>query len=297
MTHAAHHRLQQTLADPVELEGPGLFHGIPARLRLLPSDAGSGIRFCRTDLADRPSVPARHEFVLNAPRRTVLGHGSSPLIETTEHLLAALAGLGVDNCLIEIDAPEVPSFDASSRVFCDAILETGLQTLSAPVQAYAVTSQVVQQADGGQSLVLRPYVKPLLAVTWKLDYGARAVIPAQVFSAEITPDTFVRELAAARTFVLESEITALRSLGYGRHLTQKDLLIVGADGSWNNRLRWPDECVRHKLLDCVGDLALSGLSVYGHVSAVRSGHKLNHQLAAEVARLAKQELPTTAAAA
>lgn len=297
MTHAAHHRLQQTLADSVSLEGPGLFHGIPARLRLRPSDADSGIRFCRTDLADQPIVPARHEYVLNAPRRTVLGHGSSPLIETTEHLLAALAGLGVDNCLIEIDAPEVPSFDASSRIFCDAILETGLQTLSEPVRAYAVTSQVVQQADGGQSLVLRPYVKPVLAVTWKLDYGARGVIPAQVYSAEITPDVFVRELAAARTFVLESEITALRKLGYGRHLTQKDLLIAGDDGTWNNRLRWPDECVRHKLLDCVGDLALSGLSVHGHISAVRSGHKLNHQLAAEVARLAKQELPTIAAAA
>lgn len=289
VTNAANHRLQQTLAGPVKLEGPGLFHGIHARLRLLPADVNSGISFCRTDLSDRPVVPARHDFVLNAPRRTVLGRGTSPLIETTEHLLAALAGLGVDNCLVELDAPEVPSFDASSRVFCDAILETGLETLTEPIHSYSVTGNVIRQADGGQSLVLRPYVKPLLAVTWKLDYGSRAVIPAQVYSAEITPEFFVREIAAARTFVLESEIKALRSLGYGQHLTQKDLLIAGDDGTWNNRLRWPDECVRHKLLDCVGDLALSGLSICGHVAAVRSGHKLNHQLAGDVAQLAEQK--------
>ncbi len=297
MTQAATNRLQQTLAGPVELEGPGLFHGIHARLRLLPAADHSGISFCRTDLAETPTVPARHDYVLNAPRRTVLGHGTTPLVETTEHLLAALAGLGIDNCRIELDAPEVPSFDASSRVFCDAILDRGLQTQTEAITPFAVTQNIVQQAEGGQSLVLRPYMKPLLAVTWQLDYGPRAVIPAQVFSAEITPRTFVREIASARTFVLESEINALRRLGYGKHLTEKDLLVVDGDGIWNNRLRWPDECVRHKLLDCVGDLALSGLSLQGHVAAVRSGHHLNHQLAAKVAHLAAGSQTSVSSAA
>lgn len=288
MIHAANHRLQRTLARPVDLEGPGLFHGVSARLRLLPADR-DGIIFVRADLQDRPSVPATHEHVLKAPRRTVLGRGDQPLVETIEHLMAALAGLGVDHCRVEIDAPEVPSFDASSRVFCDAILEAGLQDLTDPVKTWEATMQLVRQAEGGQSLVLRPYMKPLLAISWHLDYGARAVIPAQVYSAEITPETFVRELAAARTFVLESEIKALRSLGYGKHLTQKDLLVAGSDGTWNNPLRWPDECVRHKLLDCVGDLALCGVSLCGHVTAVRSGHRLNHEMAAEVAFLAGNE--------
>ncbi len=288
MTHAANNRLQQTLAGPINLEGPGLFHGISARLRLLPADANHGIVFRRTDLPQTPRIPARHEFVLNAPRRTVLGHQSTPLVETIEHLMAALAGLQIDNCLVELDAPEVPSFDASSRIFCDAILETGIQKLSPPIASFDAATTLVEQGSGGQSLVMRPYVKPLLAVTWHLDYGARAPIPAQVYSAEITPEIFVREIAAARTFVLESEITALKSLGYGKHLTDSDLLVCSADGTWNNRLRWQDECVRHKLLDCIGDLALSGYPLRGHVAAVRSGHKLNHQMAASIAELMEQ---------
>jgi len=283
--HAANNHLQQTLAGPIKLEGPGLFHGITARLQLLPADADHGIVFCRTDLLQSPSVPARHDFVLNAPRRTVIGRKSTPLVETIEHLMAALAGLQIDNCLVELDAPEIPSFDASSRIFCDAILETGIQKLSTPITSFDAASTFIEQGTGGQSLVMRPYVKPVLAVTWHLDYGARAPIPAQVYSAEITPEVFVREIAAARTFVLESEIKALQSLGYGKHLTDDDLLVCSNDGKWNNRLRWQDECARHKLLDCIGDLALSGYPLRGHVAAVRSGHKLNHQMAASIAEL------------
>ena len=286
MIDAANIRLQQTLARPVDLEGTGLFHGINTRLRLIPADVDTGILFCRTDLVECPTIPARHDHVLHAPRRTVLGHGATPLVETVEHLLAALAGIGVDNCRIELDGPEVPSFDASSRIFCEAILDAGLQPLSASIHAFDVASQVVRQTDDGQSLVLRPYLNPLLAITWQLDYGPRAAIPAQVYSAEITPLTFIREIAPARTFVLESEISSLKRLGYGRHLTGRDLLVCGKDGTWNLRLQWPDECVRHKLLDCVGDLALSGLAIRGHLSATRSGHHLNHQLAADVAHLA-----------
>ena len=297
MKHAANSRLQQTLADPVELQGTGLFHGIPGRVRLIPSDVNTGIIFCRTDLIDFPTVSARYDFVLKSHRRTVLGHGKTPLVETVEHLMAALAGLGVDNCRIEIDVPEIPSFDTSSRVFCDAILETGLQQLSDPIKTFDVASYITQQTDGGESLILRPYLKPVMAVTCQVDYGPRAVVPAQIYSTEITADNFVREIAAARTFVLESEISALKGLGYGQHLTEQDLLVCRGDGTWNQQLRWPNECARHKLLDCVGDLALIGTAVRGHVSAIRSGHELNHKLAAKVAHLAggmSQHLSTAA---
>ena len=280
---AAHKRLQQTLAGPVELEGP--------------AEAGTGIVFRRCDLPDIPTVPARHDYVLAAARRTILGRAGQPLVETVEHLMAAIAGIGVDNCVIEINGPEVPSFDASSRVFFNAMLDKGLQELSECVEAFAITDQMMLKSDGGQSVVLRPYVRSLLAVTWQLDYGRRAPIPPQIYSIELTPDIFVREIASARTFVLESEITMLRGLGYGRHLTDRDLLVCGTDGTWNNRLRWPDECVRHKLLDCVGDLALSGRSVYGHLTAVRSGHKLNHRLAEEVSRMADSHSQSISSAA
>jgi len=175
--------------------------------------------------------------------------------------------------------------------------ETGIQQLSIPLETFNTTQPIVQRGSGRQSLVLRPYMKPLLAITWQLDYGPRAAIPAQVYSAEITPDTFVREIAAARTFVLESEITALKKMGYGKHLRDKDLLVCADNGDWNNRLRWPNECVRHKLLDCVGDLALSGIAIGGHVSAAQSGHKLNHQLATQVSQLANDNCQQLSSAA
>ena len=295
MISTANIRQQRTLAAPVELSGTGLFHGINANLRLLPADENTGVRIRRTDL-DVPEIPARHDYVLSATRRTVLGIGKTTIVETTEHLMAALAGLQVDNCRVELDAPEIPSFDASSRIFCDAILETGLVEQSVPVAALAVKDTLSATGSGKESLVVRPYQKSLMAVTWHLDYGARAPVPPQVYSAEITPEIFVREIAAARTFVLEAEINALRQLGYGKHLTDADLLVCRGDGTWNNRLRWPDECARHKLLDCIGDLALSGLVVQGHVTAIRSGHKLNHQLAATMAAVNQEDSLISAAA-
>ena len=295
MTSTANIRQQQTLAAPIKLTGPGLFHGIRANLRLLPAEENTGIRVRRTDL-DTPEIPARHDYVLSATRRTVLGVAETTIIETTEHLMAALAGLQVDNCLIELNAPEVPSFDASSRVFCDAILECGLVRQSTPAATLTVENRLTASGPGKESLVLRPYQKPLMAVTWHLDYGARSPVLPQVYSAELTPEIFVREIAAARTFVLEAEIKALQRLGYGKHLTDADLLVCGTDGIWNNRLRWSNECVRHKLLDCIGDLALSGLSIQGHITAIRSGHKLNHQLAATVATENQEDTLMSAAA-
>ena len=291
-------RFQRTLAAPVELHGPGLFHGIETRLRMLPADEDSGLVFCRTDLADTPTVPARTRHVVKAHRRTVLGHNGQPLVETVEHLMAALAGLQIDNCCIELDAPEVPSFDGSSRVICDAILTAGMQAQTVPVRTLMVCGQETRvSAEGGQSIQLRPYLRPVLAMTWQLDYGPRALIAPQDYSLEITPASFFRDIASARTFVLESEIAALQKLGYGRDLTEKDLLIIGAGGVRNNQLRWPNECVRHKILDCVGDLALSGVCVCGHVAACRSGHRLNHQMAATLERLMTEDRPSLRTAA
>ncbi len=297
MTSATNQRPQQTLRDPVTLTGPGLFHGITATVRLLPAAEDFGICFRRTDLAHTPDIPARHDFVLSAVRRTVLGTGSTPLVETTEHLLAALSGLNVDNCLVELDAPEIPAFDGSSRVFCSAILETGLTQQTRPAACFDVRSPVTVRGDNDASLILRPADRSRLTISWHLDYGPQAPIPVQEYSADITPDTFVNEIAAARTFVLESEIRALKQAGYGHHLTDADLLVCRSSGQWNRPLHWPDECVRHKLLDCLGDLALSGISISGHLTAVRSGHALNHQLAAAVARLSQKDSPSRSQAA
>lgn len=276
-------RFQNTIAKPVEFQGRGLFHGIDAKVTLRPADAGTGIVFKRIDLADCPDIPALCEFVATVPRRTVLVNGEGNSVETVEHLMAALAGLQVDNCIVEIDAPEVPAYDGSCVDFCRGILESGLQSLDQTAQVVNTDRKTtVKSSDGKQTLTLRPYVHSCPAFTYHLDYGARSMVSAQEFSIEITPESFFNEIAAARTFVLESEIKALQSMGYGTHLTAKDIVIVGNNGVVDNELRWQNEGVRHKILDCIGDLALSGRAFCGHVTACRSGHHLNHKLAAEL---------------
>ncbi len=276
-------RFQSTLKNRTELRGPGLFHGIDAHVTLHPAPAGHGIVFHRIDLDGSPEIPARCSFVTEAPRRTVLQSAPGVCVETVEHLLAALAGLQIDNCRVEINAPEIPAFDGSCRAFCEAIFDAETCQLGEPAAVLGADHlRCIRDESGRQSLLLRPYLRPLLAMTYHLDYGRRATVPAQTYSIELTPESFYHEISAARTFVLESEIAALRSLGYGKHLTHRDLLVIGPEGVVGNQLRWADEFVRHKILDCVGDFALSGAAIQGHITAWRSGHQLNHRMAEAV---------------
>lgn len=276
-------RLQRTVAGHVEFSGPGLFHGIEAKVRVKPAAADAGIVFRRTDLKGSPDISACIDRVQKVPRRTVLATSDECRVETVEHLMAALAGLHIDNCVVEIDAPEVPAYDGSCLDFCDGILTVGAQELDRPVKLVRVAhATFVQSSELKQSISLRPYLHSHPAITYHLDYGARSPVVPQMLSTEVTPEVFYRDIAGARTFVLESEIAALQKMGYGKHLTAKDIVVFGENGVIDNELRWPDECVRHKILDCVGDLALCGVSYSGHITASRSGHHLNHCLARKI---------------
>ncbi len=254
--------------------------GFDVAVTLLPAESNSGIVFRRVDLSHAPDIPASVEFLAKVPRRTALAVSEDVRVETVEHLMAALSGLQVDNCIVEINAPELPAYDGSCRDFCDGILSAGLvqQDVDAATVRISETTNL-RSSDGKQTLKLRPYSQRCAAITYQLYYGRHAAVAPQVFSAEITPRYFYEEISAARTFVLESEIKALKAMGYGRHLTAKDIVVVGDNGIIDNELRYQDEAARHKLLDCVGDLALSGTSFVGHVTACRSGHHLNHELA------------------
>lgn len=272
-------RRQNTICRDVHFRGLSLFHGYESCVRLLPAPEGTGFVFRRTDLESPVEIPATTEYLKKVPRRTALAVGET-VVETTEHLLAALSGLQVDNCLIEINCPELPAYDGSCRSFCDGILEAGIEAQTAAACVIPVDRIVAAQQDGGrQSMVVRPYIHACRAVTYHFDYGARAAIPPQQQSVEISPNAFYHHISAARTFVLETEIAALRKMGYGQHLTGRELVVIGKDGPIENRLRWPDEGVRHKILDCVGDLALCGAEFHGHVTATRTGHHLNHEMA------------------
>jgi UDP-3-O-acyl N-acetylglucosamine deacetylase len=272
---------QQTLARPAVISGRGLFHGVDARLRLLPADPNTGIVFRRVDLAGKPEVLAHVDNVTSAPRRTVLASRTGAVVETTEHLLSALAGLQVDNCIIEINAPEVPAVDGSCLPFCEVILEAGLNSQSVQRNLMMIDeSHGVNDRAGEQWIEIIPSYDGTTTVDYRLDYGPQTAIASQSFSVHLTPESFMKEIAAARTFVLKAEVEALQAMGFGKHLTGKDLVVFDDDGTViDNKLRWSDEPVRHKILDCIGDLALSGQMFVGRVVARRSGHKLNHVMA------------------
>lgn len=169
----------------------------------------------------------------------------------------ALAGLQIDNCLIEIDGPEVPGFDGSCRDVCNLLLAVGIVEQDRPREVVSLLMPVQVGADDGDiEVVARPMNHNGLAITYQLDYGDRSPISPQNLTVEITPETFVREIAFARTFVLDTEVAALQAAGYGRRMTHQDLLVFDANGHViGNKLRVADEAVRHKILDCLGDFA------------------------------------------
>jgi UDP-3-O-acyl N-acetylglucosamine deacetylase len=280
------HRHQRTLASPAAVPGVGFVAGHPVTLRFCPAEANRGLVFVRTDRPGRPEVPARFERVTGTARRTTLGGDDG--VTLVEHALAALAGLRIDNCRIELDGPEPPGLDGSAEAFVTALTAAGVELQPARRPIYAVDEPVLVHANGA-TVGLHPpdpATDARLSATYILDYGPRAAIPRQTATAVLTPDVFARELAPSRTFLLETEVSALRKQGVGRHLTPADLLVFGAGGPIGNAMRFPDEPARHKLLDLVGDLALCGFDLAGNLVAYRSGHALNVALAGELVALA-----------
>ncbi len=298
------YRYQRTLVRPAEVWGVGYLTGATVRLRFVPAPPSSGIVFVRTDLRPRLHLPAHLRNVTGTKRRTTLGHPPGQ-IGLVEHVLAALAGLRIDNCQVELNAPEPPGMDGSAKEFVTALLDAGIcrQGVSRPI--YAVEQSVVL-ASGGATLALHPPLPGLfgsaeergvlsdcaLYLSYFLDYGLTSPIARQLHTQALTPGLFAQELAACRTFILEAEAEELRRQGLGTRTTASDLIVFGPHGPVDNRLRFANEPARHKVLDLVGDLALLGADLCGHVVAYRSGHPLNVEL---VRRLHEQLSVETAA--
>jgi UDP-3-O-[3-hydroxymyristoyl] N-acetylglucosamine deacetylase/3-hydroxyacyl-[acyl-carrier-protein] dehydratase len=270
-------RAERTLARTAEVRGFGFFHGADVTLRFSPADACTGIVFVRTDLPDQPAVPARIENVTPSQRRTTIKRGAA-VVEMIEHVMAALSGLQIDNCLVQLDAGECPGCDGSSQAFVDALDRAGFVEQNRMRQALIV-ERPVSVVEGDAILAAHPGVPGELTLSYHLNYGRGSVIPAQSQCVSLSPLSFRQELASSRTFLLELEATALRAAGIGTRATPADLLIFGPTGVVGNTPRFPDECVRHKILDMVGDLALLGFDLEGFVVAHRSGHQTNHSFA------------------
>jgi UDP-3-O-[3-hydroxymyristoyl] N-acetylglucosamine deacetylase/3-hydroxyacyl-[acyl-carrier-protein] dehydratase len=270
-------RPERTLARSASVRGIGFFHGADVTVRFLPAEPGTGIAFERCDLPDRPVVPARIDRVVPSQRRTAIRQGAAS-VEMIEHVMAALAGLRIDNCMIQIDAGECPGCDGSSRPFVEALDSAGTIEQHRTRQTLVI-DESVSVREGDAVLAASPGTPGQLTLAYHLDYGSDGPIPAQSFRVGLSPRSFRDQLASSRTFVLESEAHALRAAGIGARTTPGDLLIFGQDGVIGNTLRYDDECARHKILDLVGDLALLGFDVHGSVIAHRSGHNTNHALA------------------
>ncbi|MBY0527687.1 MAG: UDP-3-O-acyl-N-acetylglucosamine deacetylase [Gemmataceae bacterium] len=283
------YRYQRTLRSSAEVRGVGFLTGAGVRLRFKPAAPSTGIVFVRTDLRPAVHIAARVEHVTGTHRKTTLGRAPAQVM-LVEHVLAALAGLRIDNCQVEIDGPEPPGLDGSSRAFVDALLDAGcvIQPTRRPIWS---VSQSVTVASPGATLSLHPTHGDELKISYLLNYGDRAPIAPQMHTVRLTPESFANELSACRTFLLESEAIELRRQGIGLRITAADLIVVGPRGPIDNRLRHANELARHKLLDIVGDLALLGVDLRGHLVAYRSGHPLNIELARALCQRLAPQVP------
>ena len=280
-------RRQRTLARATEVHGIGMVTGARVRLRFNPSGPDAGVSFLRTDVPNATPIPARADAVTGTARRTTLGGGANQ-VTLVEHVLAALAGMRVDNCLVELDGPEPPGLDGSAEAYVDTLVAAGT-ALQLSRKARLVVTDPITVEDGGGTLSIYPRAGDDLVISYLLDYGPIAPIAPQSHTEVIAPDRFRQELARCRTFVLEDEAYELQRQGVGRHLKPSEILVFGPKGLIDNRLRFPDEPARHKILDLVGDLSLAGVDLVGHVVAYRSGHPLNVELARTLSRLAQRE--------
>lgn len=268
---------QRTIKDPAALEGRGLHTGLKTNLVLKGSPADSGINFIRTDLPDNPVInigSLSFDKAALKTRRTVVGADIHCEVQTTEHLLAALSGLGINNITVEINGPELPGMDGSAKDYVDALDRSNIIEQDAPVRKLAVDGPVWCAGDGA---FLSVFPCEGLKISYFLSYPIPS-IGDQFLSLEISEDVFRREIAPARTFCMKREAIPLLLLGYGRGANHNNTLIMGSKGPFKNSLRFSDEHVRHKMLDLMGDLSLIGMPLAGHVVAVKSGHKLNMEL-------------------
>ncbi|NUN48281.1 MAG: UDP-3-O-[3-hydroxymyristoyl] N-acetylglucosamine deacetylase [Candidatus Brocadiae bacterium] len=274
-------RLQRTISRPAEIEGIGLFSGERTRLRISPAPVDAGVTFTRLDLPGRPRIPVNANTATIRPRRTAIQKDGAE-VETVEHLLAAMGGLSIDNLEVEVNGAEIPGGDGSSAPFVDALTSAGIVEQDKPKPVYQLR-EAIHVRDGEQSIVAMPSSEGL-TVSYTLNHE-NLPFHAQHYTLSVNPESFAQEIAPARTWCLSSEVDELLRQGFGKGCTTQNTLVVNPHGDVReNTLRFPDELVRHKILDIVGDLYLAGSHLRAHIVAVRSGHSVNHRLVQEIHR-------------
>jgi UDP-3-O-[3-hydroxymyristoyl] N-acetylglucosamine deacetylase len=272
-------RHQRTLRKAIHFDGIGLHTGYSVQLTLVPAPPDTGIRFRRTDLKNFEIEALRTHVAKVSYATTLMKKGV--MISTVEHLLSALYGLGIDNLYLDINSLEVPILDGSCGPFIEAIRRAGIVEQDA-LRKYIVIEKSIEVRQGNKVAGVYPDRVP--RATYIIDFEHKA-IGYQKIEMELTPESYCRELAMARTFGFISDVEYLKSLGLIRGGSLENAVVLDPSGIVNNHLRFPNEFVRHKLLDLLGDISLTGHPIVGHLYAERAGHAIHTALVDQIARL------------
>jgi UDP-3-O-acyl N-acetylglucosamine deacetylase len=276
---------QKTIAKPISIRGIALHTGFRARLTFKPAEVNTGVHFMRTDLPGKPTVKALGTNVIEVMRGTTIKEGEA-IVHTVEHVLAALMSQGIDNAIVEMDRPEPPIADGSSLPFIELLKEAGATVQDADRQYFEITKPVFLEMDHAIINVV-PDDKFRISCTVKYD---QSQLDVQYLTMEVTPESFITELSEARTFCMYSELEHLMNAGLIRGGSLDNATVIhGSTILSKDGLRYPDEFVRHKMLDIVGDFALLGKPLKGHIIAVKPGHPSNVTMVQQLLELQNEE--------
>lgn len=269
-------RYQRTIRNPVEFRGIGLHTGIGVSMRLIPAPPDTGIVFIRSD--KNFSIKAMVDNIVATDYSSTLGlNGLS--VKTVEHLLAAVAGLNIDNLYVELDSPEVPIMDGSAYPFVNLILKNGIVQQDR-IRPHIKIIETIEVSDGDRYVKIEPSPYPSITYIMNFDHP---LLSRQKFTYHYAIESFVRDIAPARTFGFVKDAVTLQEKGLGRGVTLDNVIVLGDIDILNKEgLRYKDEFIRHKVLDLIGDMSLLSMSFIGHITASRSGHHLNSRLAAAI---------------
>lgn len=270
---------QKTIASQVSLSGVGIHTGNKVNITFKPAQASSGVTFIHTDIPGAPRIQANVQSFLATKfsRRSSIGNNGVE-VQTIEHLMAALSSLGIDNIDVEIDNDEVPGLDGSAIKFVEALEKAGIVEQEQEKYIHVIKEPICIE-DGASSITVVPAKK--FKISYTLNYN-HPLLEAQFLEICVNAESFKTEIAPARTFCLESEVSELQNQGLGLGANYENTLVVGRTGVIKNKLRFKDEFVRHKILDLIGDLCLAGCPIRGHVIALKSGHSLNLKIAQKI---------------
>lgn len=273
-------RNQHTIGKDVTYKGLGLHSGMPVTMTMHPAAPGAGIIFKRSDLPGGPEVPAQSRYITNTLRATTLEKGEAKVF-TVEHVLSALYALQIDNCVIEMDSPEPPVGDGSAKTFCDMVEEAGIETQDEMIPILTLDTSAAAYEDN-KFITALPYDGLRITFT---SINPHPLLGTQMRDVVIDHDSYMKEIAPARTIGFTWELEAMRKMGLGKGGTLENA-VVYSETECLSQLRFPDELVRHKILDILGDISLVG-PLHAHIIAVLGSHKLNAELSEKLQALKK----------